>query len=66
MSIMAKIVDLELKLFQIQLPANGSIYHTTFLESREAMAKVPLDSAGTNGDEYCGIKDCGIDSAHRG
>ena len=52
MSMVEKIVDLESKLFQIQLPANGSLYHTSFLES-QGMTKIPFRSADTNVDKFC-------------
>lgn len=51
-SMMESIVNLEKKLFQIQSPANGSIYHTTFLEPQEGIFKVPIETPGTNTDRY--------------
>ena len=49
--VIEKIVGLERKLFQIQLPACGSLYYSSFLESQEGLDNVALGSASTNADE---------------
>jgi len=53
MTIVKNIVDVERKLFQIRLPANGSLYHKSFLGSQEGIHKVPLANACTDTDEFC-------------
>lgn len=53
MNMMEKIVDVEKKLFQIQLPANGSVYHRSFLESQRNIARVPIKSVDASEDEFC-------------
>jgi hypothetical protein len=51
-SMMEKIVHVEKKLFNIRLPASGSIYHRSFLESQGISGAVILDT-GSDADEFC-------------
>lgn len=53
MNVMESIVDMEKKLFQIRLPASGSLYHTSFLEAQKGVAKIPLDTATAKVGEFC-------------
>ncbi|KAL1305924.1 hypothetical protein AAFC00_004066 [Neodothiora populina] len=43
-NVVKQIVVLESKMFQLDFPASGSIYHQSFLESHEVSTFVPLDS----------------------
>lgn len=53
LSLMEKIVDVEKRLFQIHIPASGSLYFTSFLECQESVAKVPFDTIGAEVGEFC-------------
>jgi hypothetical protein len=52
MTMMEKIVEMEQRLFQIQLPASGSIYHKIFLDSQEGIDQVPIETAYTGENEF--------------
>jgi hypothetical protein len=52
MKMVEKIVKIEQRLFQIRLPANGSIYHKTFLDSQEGINQVPVTTIDTVGNAF--------------
>lgn len=52
MNMMENVVQIEERLFQIQLPACGSIYHKTFLDSQEGIDQVPIVTADTDENEF--------------
>lgn len=53
LTLMEKIVEVERKLFQIQFPASGSLYETSFLDSQKHVAKMPIDTPGVNAGNFC-------------
>ncbi|KAG9683763.1 hypothetical protein KCU95_g13446, partial [Aureobasidium melanogenum] len=52
MNMIEKVVQIERRLFQIQLPASGSIYHRTFLDSQQGVDQVPITTADTDENEF--------------
>jgi hypothetical protein len=52
MSVVEQIVKIEQRLFQIQLPANGSIYHKTFLDSQEGIDQVPITTVDASENAF--------------